>query len=124
MKEDGSSAQRGIPSHFVYAAVILLIGIAFVASYTYFRYQDLEMKKQAQAKQEQEQVENANKLQSNESLRDMCLSAAEEKFDSALKLNGQETKKGTYSLPSNVMAQLKKEMHDAKELCLKQYPTY
>jgi hypothetical protein len=123
------------PSHYIYAAVILLIGLAFVGSYTYFRYEELEMKKQAQKeelqmkkqaqeKQEQEAADQAARQQANKRLRELCLSNADQEFLDSVKINGEKTKAGTYSVPTTILTQLEKRRHDAKELCFKKYPAY
>lgn len=49
--------------HLLYAIVALLIGVFFVGSYSYFRYQDLTMKQLEQQKQEFEKLARETNLE-------------------------------------------------------------
>ncbi len=110
-------------SHVIYAAVALIVGLALVGSYSYFRYQELS---DARAKARQADIEKKEKDQKysdNKALLDICMQKADAKADYNMKINA--TRQGVnYSIPTELLRQIESKRNSEKELCTKMYPTY
>lgn len=117
---------KHIPPHYAYALVILIVGAAYIGSNAYFRNQDLR-RKEAQDQQEKAAQDKAtSKAFLNNLSRSTCISSADKSYNSYLEVNG--TKSGTgddtvYTMPQFKWDYINKATQDAKDLCLKQYPS-
>ncbi len=123
MEENSIKKTKKILPHILYASVILIIGLAFVGSWTYFHYQELEMKKQEKIEREQETIAKEAEEQNNAMLREECLQVADREYWSAIRLNSTKTKSGSYNTDTRILDHINKKAKDAKDLCLKKYPT-
>ena len=112
--------------HLLYAVILLIIGLAFVASWTHIRNQELEIQKQQQqilneatAKKE---LEDKRLIE----LRNVCLAEAEHEYKQYLEVYGQKIKRKdgstSYRLPQHQIDFAFKKLKDAEELCLNKYP--
>ncbi len=108
----------------LYAVIALLIGLLFVGCYSYFRYQEISIKKQEQDHKEVEQLLVKNQEEHQERMRNICLLDAEKTYWDFVKLNGKIVpgQEGTYRMPQYQWDMADKKKKDASELCLKQYP--
>jgi hypothetical protein len=112
--------------HLLYAVFLLIVGLAFVASWTYVRNKELEMQKQ----QQQLLNEAAAKKELEEKrlieLRNVCLAEAERDYKQYLEVYGQKIKRKdgstSYRLPQHQIDFAFKKLNDAEELCLQKYP--
>lgn len=113
-KESKMKTISRIPPHFIYAAVIFVIGMSFVGGYLYFHYQDVKMKKLEQEKREAA-------IRTNTALLENCLTEAEDIYWNYWKTFGTKTNKG-YSLPSHQANEVQQVRLHAREECIKRYP--
>jgi hypothetical protein len=112
--------------HLFYPTAILLVGLSFVGSYTYFRNEELQMKREERAKhevQKAEPAEQAERQKTDAKLREVCLAEAEEDFMILVRLNGQKTDKGgSYTVPADIVSRLERRKRDARNKCFEEYP--
>lgn len=105
--------------HLLYSVILLIIGLAFVASWTHVRHQEIEMQKQQTAKQEIEE-------QNRSALRLQCMVEADKQYNEFLKLNGKKIIKEdgsiVYRMDQSKADIAERYRKDVKELCFKKYP--
>jgi len=105
--------------HLLYSVILLIIGLAFVASWTHVRHQEIEMQKQQTAKQEIEE-------QNRSALRLQCMVEADKHYNEFLKLNGKKIIKEdgsiVYRMDQSKADIAERYRKDVKELCLQKYP--
>lgn len=114
-----------IPQHIVYAVALLLIGLAFVGSYSYFRYKEFDIKEREKFNEQLNMMTKEREREINKQLRDSCFTEADDKYWSYVKLNGVKKGEGenaTYSMPRFKWEYIEKRRREDKELCMKQYP--
>jgi len=106
------------------------LAIAIVGIWGFYQWRTIEDAKIQQRDQEriQQATEMADeKLIEAEQAEDRlkCLASTEEDYNSYLELNGTKSSDDdrVYKMPQSKWDYINKQTNDAKELCLKQYPT-
>lgn len=100
--------------HLLYAVMLLFVGLAFVASWTYIKHQEIEIKRQKQEqeielkKQQQQSLDEAAakkeiEEQNRDTLRFECVAAAERDYYKYLALNGKKMKNTNKYLVAHFM---------------------
>ena len=117
----------------MYATIALVVGLAFVGSYSHFRNQEIQIMKGEKARMEKSLMDQDQRRadekavaklldEQNAAARSECLRDSDREFDRGLSLNGTADGKGTYTVSATILAQLRKQRSDARDLCLKMYP--
>jgi len=109
--------------HLLYSIVILIVGLAFVISWSYFRNEEINMQKQEQENRANEKLAKEVEAEKNASLREFCIARADMEYSEFLRLNGKKGKSdGSYTMPQPQWDYINRRTKDAKEICFKQYP--
>jgi hypothetical protein len=109
--------------HVLYAAVVLIVGLAFVISWSYFRNEEINMKKQEQERMTAERYAKQSEAESNASMREACLAHADMEYSEFVRLNGKKGKSdGSFTMPQHQWDYINRRTRDTKEICFKQYP--